>query len=391
MKKRIGLLNNISSIIYQAFPSERFEVGKDLEDPQGIIVRSAKCNDMEFGPSLLAIARAGAGYNNIPVERCSEAGICVFNTPGGNANAVKELVLSSMIAAYRHVYDAIDWVRANKNQEGLADLVEQGKKQFVGPEILGKKLGLVGLGAVGTLVANDAYSLGLDVYGFDPFISVEAAWKLRQNIHRAESIEAVVSQCDIISVHAPLTKDTRGIIGEEAFAKMKKGALLLNFARAELVDTEALRKALSDGTVSTYVTDFPNDENKDLPNTIFIPHLAASTPESEENCARMAASQLYDYLATGNIRNSVNLPNCSLEPYEGGRITFVHTNTPNMVGQITSIIAKGNVNIAHMVNRSRGDYAYTMVDVDQIISDESVRELEAIQGVIKVRVIKSAY
>ncbi|MBE5781635.1 MAG: 3-phosphoglycerate dehydrogenase [Clostridiales bacterium] len=391
MKKRIGLLNNISSIIYQSFPQDRFVVGKEAEDPHGIIVRSAKCADMEFGPSLLAIARAGAGYNNIPVDRCTKAGVCVFNTPGGNANAVKELVLSSMIGAYRHVYAAIDWVKENKDQSGLADLVEQGKKQFVGPEIMGKKLGLIGLGAVGTLVANDADALGMEVYGYDPFISVEAAWRLKGSVRRADTIESVVSQCDIISIHAPLTKDTRGIVGEEAFKKMKKGALLLNFARAELVDTDALRKALADGTVATYVTDFPNDENKDLPNTVYIPHLAASTPESEENCALMAARQLYDYLATGNIKNSVNFPDCSLEPYAGGRITFVHTNTPNMVGQITSTIAKGNVNIAHMVNRSRGEYAYTMVDVDQIIDEKYVRELENIEGVVKVRVIKSAY
>ncbi|MDL2224888.1 phosphoglycerate dehydrogenase [Eubacteriales bacterium OttesenSCG-928-M02] len=391
MKKRIGLLNNISSIIYSAFPMERYEIGKDVDDPHGLIVRSADCTDMYFNPSLLAIARAGAGYNNIPVERCTEAGICVFNTPGGNANAVKELVLSSMIGAYRNVYDAMEWVADNKTEAGLAALVEKGKSQFVGPEIAGKKLGLIGLGAVGALVANDAYALGMEVYGYDPFISVEAAWSISRNIQRAPSVEAVVAQCDVISIHAPLNNGTRGILNEDAFSKMKKGTLLLNFARAELVDTEALKKALSDGTVAKYVTDFPNDENKDLENIILIPHLAASTPESEENCAGMAARQLYDYLATGNIRNSVNLPACELEPYEGGRITFVHTNTPNMVGQITSIIADENINIAHMNNRSREDYAYTMIDVDQVIDETCIKRLSDIEGMVKVRVIKSAY
>lgn len=391
MKKRIALKNNISSVIYNIFPAERYEVGTEIENPNGLIVRSADCKDMVFNDELLAIGRAGVGYNNIPVDRCTEAGICAFNTPGANANAVKELVLGSMIMGYRNVITAVEWCNSIRGTEGISQQVEKGKKQFVGGEVKGKKLGVIGLGAIGTMVANDAYSLGMNVYGYDPFMSVEAAWSLRRHTMRADSIEALVSECDIISLHIPLMDKTRGIINADVFRKMKKGALLLNFARNELVDNAALRQALEDGTVATYINDFPNDETMDMPNVINIPHLGASTPESEENCASMAAQQLYDYLQTGNIKNSVNLPACELPPYEGGRITFIHKNIPKMVGQITTELANTNVNIAHMNNRSKGDVAYTMIDIDQPLSPDSIARFEAINGVIRVRVIKSAY
>ncbi len=391
MKKRIALLNNISSIIYSAFPADRYEVGKDVDDPQGIIVRSADCKEMQFNPSLLGIARAGVGYNNIPIDRCTEAGICVFNTPGANANAVKELVLASAIMAGRNVFEGVQWTQSLKGTEGVEKAVEAGKKQFVGPEIKNKKLGVIGLGAIGAMVANDAYALGMEVIGYDPFLTVEAAWTLHRNIQRAATLEALVADCDIITIHIPLMDKTRNMIDEEIFNKMQKGAILLNFARGGLVDEQALKVALEKGTVRKYITDFPNDTIINYPNTICVPHLGASSPESEENCAEMAAAQLYDYLQTGNIRNSVNLPACQLPPYEGGRLTMIHKNMPNMVSQITSVLAKENVNIAHMNNRSRGAVAYTMIDVDQPVSEQTVEAISAIEGMIRVRVIKSAY
>ena len=391
MKKRIALLNNISSIIYSAFPADRYEVGKDVDDPQGIIVRSADCKEMQFNPSLLGIARAGVGYNNIPIDRCTEAGICVFNTPGANANAVKELVLASAIMAGRNVFEGVQWTQSLKGTEGVEKAVEAGKKQFVGPEIKNKKLGVIGLGAIGAMVANDAYALGMEVVGYDPFLTVEAAWTLHRNIQRAATLEALVADCDIITIHIPLMDKTRNMIDEDIFNKMQKGAILLNFARGGLVDEQALKTALENGTVRKYITDFPNDTIINYPNTICVPHLGASSPESEENCAEMAAAQLYDYLQTGNIRNSVNLPACQLPPYEGGRLTMIHKNMPNMVSQITSVLAKENVNIAHMNNRSRGHVAYTMIDVDQPVSEQTVEAISGIEGMIRVRVIKSAY
>ena len=391
MKKRIALLNNISSIIYSAFPADRYEVGKDVDDPQGIIVRSADCKEMQFNPSLLGIARAGVGYNNIPIDRCTEAGICVFNTPGANANAVKELVLASAIMAGRNVFEGVQWTQSLKGTEGVEKAVEAGKKQFVGPEIKNKKLGVIGLGAIGAMVANDAYALGMEVVGYDPFLTVEAAWTLHRNIQRAATLEALVADCDIITIHIPLMDKTRNMIDEDIFNKMQKGAILLNFARGGLVDEQALKTALENGTVRKYITDFPNDTIINYPNTICVPHLGASSPESEENCAEMAAAQLYDYLQTGNIRNSVNLPACQLPPYEGGRLTMIHKNMPNMVSQITSVLAKENVNIAHMNNRSRGNVAYTMIDVDQPVSEQTVEAISGIEGMIRVRVIKSAY
>ena len=391
MKKRIALLNNISSIVYNAFPAERYEVGKDVSDPQGVIVRSADCSQMKFPAALLAVARAGVGYNNIPVDACTQHGVCVFNTPGANANAVKELVLASIIMASRNVFEAVTWGQTLVGTQGVAKAVEAGKKQFVGPEIKGKKLGVIGLGAIGAMVANDAYALGMEVVGFDPFLTVEAAWMLHRNIRRASSIETLAAECDFITIHVPLMEKTRGILGEEVFQNMQRGAVLLNFARGGLVDTAALKAALADGTVRKYVTDFPDDDTIGLSGVVCIPHLGASSPESEENCAQMAAEQLYDYLQTGNVKNSVNLPACELPPYEGGRLTIIHENMPNMVGQITTLLAQENVNIAHMNNRSRGKIAYTMIDVDQLVSPKTVERMEAIDGIVRVRVIKSAY
>ena len=390
-KKRILTLNKIADLAQECFPAERFEYGAEVEDPHGIIVRSASCHEREYNPSLLAIARAGAGFNNIPVEECSKRGICVFNTPGGNANAVKEMTLCALIAISRNLFDAVDWLKSVKGQTGIAGLVEKEKKNFVGPEIAGKRLGIIGLGAIGTMVANDAVALGLEVYGYDPFISVESAWQLHRSVHRSATVESLAASCDILSIHVPLNEHTRNIVNAEIFAKMKPGMLLLNFARGGLVELESLRNALQNGTVRKYITDFPDDAMMDLPNTVLVPHLAASTPESEDNCASMAARELYDYLATGNIRNSVNFPNCELEPYEGGRITFIHTNTKNMLGQISTLLAQNGVNIAHMVNRSRGEYAYTMIDVDELIDENAMQELKAIEGMIRIRTIKSAY
>jgi len=389
--KHVQLLNKISSVVYNYFPSERYVVSEKAENPDGIIVRSAKCHDMEFGSNLLGIARAGVGYDNIPVERCSQAGICVFNTPGANANAVKELVLASMIMGSRNAFAAVEWANGLIGTTGVAAAVEKGKNQFVGPEVMGKTLGVIGLGNIGAMVANDAYSLGMNVVGYDPYLTVEAAWSLRRNTVRAHSLEELVAQSDIISIHIPLLDSTRNYIHAGIFAKMKKGVLLLNFARGGLVEIPALKNALADGTVSKYITDFPDEEILGTPGCISIPHLGASTPESEENCAHMAAKQLYEYLQTGNITNSVNLPACSLPAYEGIRLTFIHHNIPNIISQITCAVAAGNINIDHMINRSRGEIAYTMLDVDQIVSEEALKKLRAIHGITRVRMIRSAY
>lgn len=391
MKKRIQLLNNISSVIYNELPSERYEVGKDIQDPHGIIVRSADCLNMEFEDSLLGIARAGVGYNNIPIDNCTAHGVVVFNTPGANANAVKELVLGCAIMASRNVFEATAWAQTLKGQQGVTKTIEAEKKRFVGPEIKGKKLGVIGLGAIGAMVANDALALGMDVVGYDPFITIEAAWSLRKEVKRASSLEQLVADCDIITIHVPLTDKTRDTINEEIFAKMKKGAILLNFARGGLVNNEALKQALANGIVSKYVVDFPDEEVIGVEGIVAVPHLGASTPESEENCAKMAAEQLYDFLQTGNIKNSVNMPACALPPHHGERITFIHYNVPKMVGQITTILANENVNITSMNNRSRDKIAYTMIDLDDSVTEKALQELESIEGVIRLRVIKSAY
>ncbi|MGI6160677.1 MAG: phosphoglycerate dehydrogenase [Christensenellales bacterium] len=387
---KIKTLNAISDIIHDYLPATSYEITTEGDDYHGILVRSAQCCDMAFPDSLLAISRAGAGVNNIPIDRCSESGICVFNTPGANANAVKELVLAAMLFASRNIPAAIDWINTLKGKgDKVAPLVEKGKSQFVGPEIRGKKLGVIGLGAIGVMVANDAKAIGMEVYGYDPFISVESAWHLSRGIHRSNSLDELLSTCDYITLHVPLMEKTRGYIGVEQLSKIKKGAYLLNFARGELVDLPAILEALETGVVAKYITDFPTDELIKHPNAIAIPHLGASTPESEETCAAMAASQLRSYIEHGDIINSVNLPDCCMPHSTGIRLTFVHRNAPNMVGQIAAVLAQHHANIDNMINKSKGNMAYTMIDLDEAVGNGLTMRLESIDGVIRVREIRT--
>jgi D-3-phosphoglycerate dehydrogenase len=347
---------------------------------------------MDFNPNLIAIARAGAGVNNIPVDKCTDSGIVVFNTPGANANAVKELVLTCLMASSRNLFAGVLWTKSLADEgENIPKLVEAGKKQFVGKEIKGKTLGVIGLGAIGALVANDALDLDMDVIGFDPFISVDTAWNLSRNVKRAMSLEDLFANSDYITVHVPLTDGTRGMFNTETFSIMKPGVHILNFSRGELVNEEDMKEALESGVVGKYITDFPNENVVKMKNAVPIPHLGASTQESEENCALMAARQVKEFLETGNIKNSVNFPNANL-PYSGKRrVAAFHKNVPNMVGQITSSISSYNLNIADMVNRSRGDYAYTMIDIDNKINGDTVpgllAKIQQIEGIVSVRVI----
>ncbi|WP_064093044.1 phosphoglycerate dehydrogenase [Rossellomorea aquimaris] len=362
-------------------------------DPDGLLVRSKNLHDFKFPSSVKAVARAGAGVNNIPIDYCTEQGIVVFNTPGANANAVKELVLANLIASSRNLYSAVGWTETLKGSrdEDVPGLVEARKKEFVGSEIKGKKLGVVGLGAIGVLVANDALSLGMEVVAYDPFISVDAAWRLSQDVQRAHQLEEVWSECDFVTLHIPLTEKTTGFVNEEGFQKMKKGMKILNFSRGELVEEEALKNALDAGVVGKYVTDFPNKNVLSMKNVIPVPHLGASTVESEENCAVMATKQLKTYLETGNIKHAVNLPDVEL-PYSGKmRVTVMHQNIPNMVSQIATVLSGYSVNIADMINRSKNNWAYTMIDSDQKLPEEEQndvkRKLKSIDGVVSVRLI----
>lgn len=387
---QIQTLNQIAEKGIATFSKEGYKTGETIENPDGILLRSYSLHHEEFASDLKAIARAGAGVNNIPVERCTEKGIVVFNTPGANANAVKELVLASLIMSSRHVVDGIVWTKGLHGEE-VPQLVEKGKKQYVGSEISSKRLGIIGLGAIGALVANDALSLGMDVVGYDPYVSVETAWRLSRQVQRAFSLEEVFATCDYITLHVPLVEQTRGIINEHAFQVMKKGVRILNFSRGELVDEDALERALHTGIVNHYITDFPNERVLQMKNVIATPHLGASTYESEENCAVMAARQLRSFLETGNIRNSVNYPNVEL-PYIGkNRITIAHQNIPNMVGQITTRLAEQHINIADMINRSKGSFAYTIIDIDNgiddIIKEDIVANIRGITGVVAVRMI----
>lgn len=386
----IQTFNQIAEKGLATFTKEKYEVGENIESPDGILLRSYSLHDEELSHRLQAIARAGAGVNNIPVERCTEKGIVVFNTPGANANAVKELILASLIMSSRNLIDGIVWTKGLEG-EGVPKLVEAGKKQYVGSEIAGKRLGIIGLGAVGALVANDALSLDMEVIGYDPYISVETAWRLSRQVQRAFSLEEIFATCDYITLHIPLLEQTRGIVNKEAFASMKEGVRLLNFSRGELVDETALEEALEEGIVRHYITDFPNERVLQMKNVIATPHLGASTVESEENCAVMAARQLKNFLETGNIRNSVNYPNVEL-PYAGKkRITIAHQNVPNMVGQITACLAEHSINIADMINRSKGSFAYTMIDIDNgiddIIKENVLENIKKITGIVAVRMI----
>lgn len=360
----------------------------DPEAADAILVRSAVMHDMEFGPNLKAIARAGAGVNNIPLDRCAEQGIVVFNTPGANANGVKELVIAGMLLASRDIIGGINWVQENEEDGNIAKDAEKAKKAFAGCELEGKKLGVIGLGAIGVLVANAAVHLGMEVYGYDPYVSVESAWKLSRNIYHAKTVDEIYKECDYITVHVPAMDSTKGMIDGDAIGLMKDGVVVLNFSRNVLVDEEAMVDALVSGKVKHYVTDFPTPEIAGVKGAIVIPHLGASTAESEDNCAKMAVREMMDYLEYGNIKNSVNYPNCDMgKPGENKRIVLLHHNIPNMIGQFTKVLAKDNMNIADMANKSKGEFAYTMIDIDSDIPDTVAEDLRAIEGVLRVRVL----
>jgi D-3-phosphoglycerate dehydrogenase len=385
---KIQTLNKIAAIGLDELPRDAFEIAAEQANPDGIILRSADLHAVELPASLKGIARAGAGVNNIPVDKCSKRGIVVFNTPGANANGVKELVIASMLLASRRILPGVEWVRTLKGKgKEVGPLIEKGKKDFVGPEIKGKRLGVVGLGAIGVMVANDAMALGMDVVGYDPYISVEAAWGLARGVKRATSLDQLLSQSDYITLHVPLLDATKGMLNRDKFAVMKKGVRIVNLARGGLVKIADLKEALAAGTVSCYVTDFVEDDLLDEKNVIPIPHLGASTPEAEDNCAVMAARQLRDFLMFGNVKNSVNFPSCEL-PYTGrARLVVGNANVPNMVGQITTVLAADKINILDMINQSAGELAYNIIDVEGGAGEAIVEKVRKIEGVIMARLI----
>lgn len=381
-------LNPIAEVGIEKFTEEYVPVSHP-ENADAILVRSASMHDMEFSPELKAIARAGAGVNNIPLDKCAEEGIVVFNTPGANANGVKELVIAGMLLASRDIIGGINWVQENEEDGNIAKDAEKAKKAFAGCELEGKKLGVIGLGAIGVLVANAADHLGMDVYGYDPYVSVDSAWRLSRRIHHAKSMDEIYKECDYITIHVPAMDSTKGMIDKDAISLMKKGVVVLNFARDVLVDEEAMVDALISGHVKHYVSDFPTPITAGVKGAIVIPHLGASTEESEDNCAIMAAKQIRDYLENGNIKNSVNYPNCDMG-YKGNntRLLLLHHNIPNMIGQFTKILAADNMNIADLTNKSKGAYAYTMIDIDSEVPDQVVEDLKKVGDVLKVRVIR---
>ncbi len=384
---KIKTYNKISKVGLTVF-DDKYTIGDEVENADGAIVRSAALHDTEFPESLKAIARAGAGTNNIPIDRCSEQGIVVFNTPGANANAVKELVIAGMLISSRRVIPAIEWAKTLKGQgDEVGKLVEKGKSAFAGPELKGKTLGVIGLGAIGVLVANAANHLGMTVFGYDPYLSVNSAWNLTHNAVHIYDINEIFKKCDYITIHVPLVKSTKNMINKDSIALMKDGVRILNFARAGLVNSDDIKAALESGKAAAYVTDFPTDEVLGVDGVIAIPHLGASTPESEDNCAAMAAKELIDYIENGNITNSVNLPEISMPRSSEKRICVIHKNIPNMLTSITGIVANNNVNIENMLNKSRGEYAYTMLDVSGIDPDEIVKKIKSVEGIIRVRVI----
>ena len=388
MMRNIYCFNAISKYGTDRLTAD-YALTDDLARAEGVLVRSAALHETEFGDSLLAIARAGAGVNNIPLDRCANEGIVVFNTPGANANGVKELVIAGLLLAARDVVGGIEWCKENKEDANIAKTVEKAKKAFAGYEIKGKKLGVIGLGAIGAEVANTAAALGMEVYGYDPYISINAAWALSRDVKHITSVDTIYQECDYITVHVPLLDSTRGMIKGQTIGQMKDGVVVLNFARDLLVDDDAMAAALETGKVRRYVTDFPNPKSVAMKNVIAIPHLGASTEESEDNCAKMAVEELMDYLENGNIRNSVNYPNCDMGVcHAASRVAVLHLNVPNMIGQITGILASGNVNISDMTNKSRDKYAYTLLDLENPAEEEMVEKLKAIKGVLRVRVIK---
>lgn len=386
--KSIKTYNKISKKGLSVLDKGGYTYGDEVENPVGAIVRSASLHDTEFPDTLLAIARAGAGTNNIPIDRCSEEGIVVFNTPGANANAVKELVIAGLLISSRRIVPAIEWAAGLKgNGAEVAKMVEKGKSAFAGPEISGKSLGVIGLGAIGVRVANAANHLGMKVYGYDPYLSVNAAWNLTHNAIHAMDLKDIFENCDYITVHVPLTPETKGFINAEAIASMRDGVRILNFSRADLVNTDDILAALDNGKVAAYVTDFPTDEVLGRDGVIAIPHLGASTPESEDNCAKMAAAELTDYIENGNITNSVNLPDIAMPRSGRIRVCVIHKNVPNMLTQITQTMAKDNINIENMLNKSKKEYAYTLLDITDGDKEKIKAELASIEGIIRVRLV----
>ncbi len=384
----IKTLNKISNVGLSKFDKSRYAYGDDIENPDAIMVRSAAMHDMEMPTSLLAIARAGAGVNNIPVADCTQKGIVVFNTPGANANAVKELVICGLLLSSRKITKAIDWCKTIKNDENVSKSVEKGKSAFAGPEIKGKTLAVIGLGAIGRLVANAAVDLGMSVIGYDPFLSPEAAETLKKEVTINNNLDEIFPLADYLTVHVPLTPETKEMICAENIAKMKDTVRILNFARGDLANSADIVSALEDGRMAAYVTDFPSAEVIGIDGVIALPHLGASTPESEENCASMGAMELIDFLENGNIKNSVNLPAVSLQRSGAARITVIHKNQPNMIATITDTISKDGINIANFLDKNRGEFAYSIIDVDSEVSAAAVEDIKKIDGVIRIRVIK---
>ncbi|WP_411338213.1 phosphoglycerate dehydrogenase [Ruminococcus gauvreauii] len=381
-------LNPISNVGIERF-TDRYIETENMEEADAVLVRSANMKDMNFPANLKVIARAGAGVNNIPLGKCADEGIVVFNTPGANANGVKELVIAGMLLASRDIVGGIEWVESEQNVEEIGKLAEKKKKQFAGCEISGKKLGIIGLGAIGVMVANAATHLGMEVYGYDPYISVEAAWNLSRTIKHIDNLETLYRECDYITIHVPLLEETRGMINAEAIQMMKDGVVILNFARDILVDEKALVEALENNKVKKYVTDFANPVVAGVRNTLVTPHLGASTEESEDNCARMAVKEIMDYLENGNIKNSVNYPNCDMGScVVAGRIAIHHKNIINMISQFTAVFGEAGVNISDMTNKSKGDYAYTLLDLQTKPTQEVVDKLRKLDGVLRVRIVK---
>ena len=386
--KKIHCLNNIAKCGTDRFPGD-YVLTDSLGEADGVLVRSASMHEMKLPESLLAVARAGAGVNNIPLDACAQDGIVVFNTPGANANGVKEMVIAGMLIASRNLIGGIDWCRDNADNENIAKDTEKSKKAFAGCEIKGKKLGVIGLGAIGAEVANAAAALGMEVYGYDPYISVNAAWMLSRDVKHITSVDTIYQECDYITIHVPLLDATRGMIDKEKLDEMKDGVIVLNFSRDVLVDENAMAEALESGKVRYYVTDFPNPTSAHMKNSIVIPHLGASTAESEDNCAKMAVKELTDYLENGNIKNSVNYPSCDMGVCQtASRVAVLHMNIPNMIGQITGILADQGVNISDMTNKSRDKYAYTLLDLETVLEPITIQKLNAIKGVLRVRVVK---
>lgn len=385
----IHCLNNISTCGTDLLSSS-YELTDDASKATGILVRSAAMHDMEFPEGLLAIGRAGAGVNNIPLDRCADAGIVVFNTPGANANAVKELVLCALLLGSRDIVGGIDWCRANADDENIGKAAEKAKKAFAGREISGKKLGVIGLGAIGAKVANAAIELGMDVYGYDPYVSVGAAWNISSTVHHVTNLDDIFRTCDYLTIHVPAMESTIGMIDEHACELMKEGTVFLNFSRDTLVSNAAMATALEAGKVHAYITDFATPEVMRMKGAIVLPHLGASTAEAEDNCAVMAVRELMDYIENGNIKNSVNYPACDMGAVREGlsRVAVLHANVPNMIGQIANILGEAGVNISDMTNKARGEYAYTLLDLNQSVSEEALEQIAAIEGVRRVRVVK---